>query len=170
MAEAVKGIDLILLFRILKDAEKEAAFKLAFQTEHEIEKSKDSDSVATKDGPIRIPGAPEVDFSATSILANGDEYIERMEDAFDDDELIEIWEINKAEKGTGDDAEKYKATYYQGYVTTFGKNPNSEDATELSLEFGVNGTGVKGYATLTNDQAEVVQYAFADTTKATTTP
>lgn len=170
MAEAAKGIDVILLFRLLEDATKEAAFKLAFQTEHENTKSKDSDSVATKDGPIRTPGALEFDFSATSILSINDPYVDKLEGALDDDKLIEIWEINRAEKGTGEDADKYKATYYQGYVTSFGKNPNAEDSVELSLEFGINGKGAKGYATLTADQEEVVQYVFKDTVKEEVTP
>ncbi|MBO0449357.1 phage major tail protein, TP901-1 family [Enterococcus sp. MJM12] len=170
MAEAAKGIDVILLFRLLEDATKEAAFKLAFQTEHENTKSKDSDSVATKDGPIRTPGALEFDFSATSILSINDPYVDKLEGALDDDKLIEIWEINRAEKGTGEDADKYKATYYQGYVTSFGKNTNAEDSVELSLEFGINGKGAKGYATLSADQEEVVQYVFKDTVKETVTP
>lgn len=170
MAEAVKGIDIILLFRLLEDATEESAKKLAFQTEHENTKSKDGDSVATKDGPIRTPGALEFDFSCTSILAKGDEYVDKLEEALDDDKIIEIWEINRAEKGTGENADKYKATYYQGYVTSFGKNPNSEDSVELSLEFGINGKGAKGYATLTAEQEEVVQYVFKDTVKETVPP
>ena len=170
MAEAAKGIDVILLFRLLEDATKEAAFKLAFQTEHENTKSKDSDSVATKDGPIRTPGALEFDFSATSILSINDPYVDKLEEALDEDKLIEIWEINRAEKGTGEDADKYKATYYQGYVTSFGKNPNAEDSVELSLEFGINGKGAKGYATLSTEQEEVVQYVFKDTVKETVPP
>lgn len=164
MAEAVKGIDVILLFRLLKDAKNEAAGKLAFQTEHENTKSKDSDSVATKDGPIRTPGALEFDFSATSIMAKDDDMLPKLESALDNDELIEIWEINKAEKQS-EGENKYKAKYYQGYVTSFGKSPNAEDSVEVSLEFGINGKGADGYATLTDDQAEVVQYAFKDTVK-----
>lgn len=171
MKQAAKGIDIILLFRLLKDSTKEAAWKLAFQTEHENTKSKDSDSTPTKDGPIRTPGALEIDFSATSILSINDSYVEKLETALDDDEIIEIWEINKAEKGTGEDADKYKATYYQGYVTSFGKNPSAENSVELSLEFGINGKGAKGFATLNEEQEEVVQYVFKDTTKeATETP
>uniref|UniRef100_UPI0022E89729 phage major tail protein, TP901-1 family n=1 Tax=Enterococcus faecalis TaxID=1351 RepID=UPI0022E89729 len=96
----------------------------------------------------------EIDFSATSILSVGDPYVDQLEEALDNDDIIEIWEINKAEKGTGDNADKYKATYYQGYVTSFGKSPNAEDT----------GKGAKGFATLTADQEEVVQYVFKDTT------
>ena len=161
---AAKGIDIILLFRLLKKSKEEAAWKLAFQTEHENTKTKDSDSVATKDGPIRIPGSLEIDFSATSILSVGDPYVDQLEEALDNDDIIE------AEKGTGDNADKYKATYYQGYVTSFGKSPNAEDTVEVSLEFGINGKGAKGFATLTADQEEVVQYVFKDTTIETADP
>lgn len=170
MAEALKGVDIILLFRLLRKSTEEAAWKLAYQTEHENTKTKDSDSTATKDGPIRTPGALEFDFSATSILSKNDPYVDELEEALDNDEIIEIWEINKAEKGTAENADKYKAKYYQGYVTSFGKNPNAEDSVELSLEFGINGKGAKGYATLTTDQEEVVQYIFKDTTKENAIP
>lgn len=168
--EALMGIDLILLFRLKKKAAEEAAGKLAFQTEHENTKTKESESTATKDGPIRTPGTPEIDFSVTSIMAKGDTYVDDLEAALDNDEIVEIWEINKAEKGTGENADKYKATYYQGYVTSFGKTPNAEGAVELSLGFGINGTGAKGYATLTEQQEEVVQYVFTDTVQATVEP
>ncbi|TNX43411.1 phage major tail protein, TP901-1 family, partial [Enterococcus faecium] len=80
-----------------------------------------------------------------------------------------IWEINKAEQGTDDNANKYKATYYQAYVSEFTPSAAAEDNVELSLSFAVNGVGQDGYATLTEDQADVVQYAFKDTVKATST-
>lgn len=165
MAEAKKGIDVILLYRVLKNEAKEAAWKMAFQTEHSNGKSRDADSTATKDGPIQNMAAIEYDFSATSIVAVGDKHIDELDDAFDNSELIEIWEIDKAEKGTDTDVDKYKATYFQGYVSSFSKTPNAEDALELEIEFAINGIGQKGYATLTTDQAEVVSYVFKDTVK-----
>ena len=66
--------------------------------------------------------------------------------------------------------DKFESVYYQGYLTSFKKTKNAEDLIELELEFAVNGTGVKGYATLNTSQAEVVQYEFADTTKGTASP
>ncbi len=41
---------------------------------------------------------------------------------------------------------------------------------ELSLEFGVFGKPQKGYATLTDEQADVVQYVFKDTVKEEAAP
>ena len=162
MAEltAKQGKDIILLYRVLSKASKEAAWKLAFQTEHSNEKTRDYNTTATKDGPVGALAEVEYSLSATSIAANGDPHLDEMDKAFDDGEIIEVWEIDKAEKGSDG---KYKAKYLRAYLTSFSYEPNSEDALELSLEFGVFGKPQKGYATLTTEQANVVQYVFKDT-------
>ena len=162
MAEltAKQGKDIILLYRLLSKATKEAAWKLAFQTEHSNEKTRDYNTTATKDGIIGSLAAIEYSLSATSIAANGDPHLDEMDKAFDDGEIIEVWEIDKAEKGSDG---KYKAKYLRAYLTSFSYEPNSEDALELSLEFGVFGKPQKGQATLTEEQANVVQYVFKDT-------
>lgn len=167
MAEltAKQGKDIILLYRLLSKATQEAAWKLAFQTEHSNEKTRDYNTTATKDGAIGALAEVEYSLSATSIAANGDPHLDEMDKAFDDGEIIEVWEIDKAEKGSDG---KYKAKYLRAYLTSFSYEPNSEDALELSLEFGVFGKPQKGYATLTDEQADVVQYVFKDTVKETT--
>ena len=157
---AKQGKDIILLYRLLSKATKEAAWKLAFQTEHSNEKTRDYNTTATKDGTIGSLAAIEYSLSATSIAANGDPHLDEMDKAFDDGEIIEVWEIDKAEKGSDG---KYKAKYLRAYLTSFSYEPNSEDALELSLEFGVFGKPQKGQATLTEEQANVVQYVFKDT-------
>ena len=167
MPIAKKGIDSILLFRLLSDASKADGAKLAFQTEHSTEKSRDTNSVKTKDGVLQSVGGIEVSITATTIMAEDDELVAKLETAMDKGELVEVWEIEKNAKKKSD---KFEAVYYQGYLTSFKKTKNAEDLIELELEFAVNGTGVKGYATLNNSQAEVVQYEFADTTKGTASP
>ena len=167
MPVAKKGIDSILLFRLLSDASKADGAKLAFQTEHSTEKSRDTNSVKTKDGVLQSVGGIEVSITATTIMAEDDELVAKLETAMDKGELVEVWEIEKNAKKKGD---KFESVYYQGYLTSFKKTKNAEDLIELELEFAVNGTGVKGYATLNNSQAEVVQYEFSDTTKGTASP
>ena len=49
-------------------------------------------------------------------------------------------------------------------MTEFDKSSNAEDMIEVSLTFGVNGTGADGYATVTAAQLEIASYVFADTT------
>ena len=97
MAEAVKGIDIIWLYRILKDAQTEPAFKVAYQTENGLTETKDADATATKDGSIRLPGDLETEGSMTSILAKGDVYIKKLRQAMRKGDKVEFWEINKSE-------------------------------------------------------------------------
>lgn len=163
-AEAVQGKKLVYLYRIKKDDAGSDATTLAFTTENGRTKSKDADSTATKDGSIRTPGTAETEITATSILAVGDKMIDKLEAALDNDELIEIWEANLAEPAeTGEN--RFKGMYFQGYLTEFEKTSNAEDFVECSLRFGINGSGAKGDVTVTVDQQEIANYAFADTQK-----
>lgn len=160
--EAVQGKQLIYLYRIQEKAATEAATQIAFTTENERTKSKDADSTATKDGSIRTPGTSESEVSATSILAQGDTTIDNLEAAMDEDKLLEIWEVNLANAHESE-ANKFYATYYQGYLTEVSLSSSAEDYVEVSLTFGLNGDGAKGYATVTQEQQDMAAYVFTDT-------
>ena len=153
-ADAVRGKKIVYLYRLKKDAAKNAATALAFTTENGRTTSKDADT----------PGAAEVEITATSILAKGDTLIDSLEDAMINDELVEIWEANLDEPASSG-SNKFKGKYFQGYVTELEKTSNAEDMVEVSLTFGVNGTGEKGDVTVTAAQQEVAAYVFTDTTK-----
>lgn len=159
-AEAVQGKKIVYLFRVLSKAATSAAAAMAFVTENERTKSKDADSTATKDGAIRTPGATETEITATAILAKGNGLAEELEEAMDNDELIEIWEVNLAEEAS---AGKYKGTYYQGYLTEFSLTSSAEEHAEYSTTFAVNGKGAKGECTVSAEQQEIAQYVFKDT-------
>ena len=97
-------------------------------------------------------------------LAQLDLLLVGEEAALDDDEKMEIWEVNLAEPQASS-TDKFKAKYFQGYLTEIDKTSNAEDNVELSLTFGLEGKGVDGYATVTAEQQEVAAYVFADTQK-----
>lgn len=163
-AEAVQGKKVVYLYRIKKDSITTDGTLLAFTTENGRSKSKDADSVATKDGSIRTPGTTEVEITATSILSKGDKMLDKLEDAMDNDELIEIWEANLAEAAVGGQ-NKFVGMYFQGYLTEFEKNSSAEDYVECSLTFGVNGSGKRGDVSVSVAQQEIADYVFADTKK-----
>lgn len=163
-AEAVSGKKVIYLYRIHDEAATENAVMLAFTTENTRTKSKDADSTITKDGSIRTPGAAEVEIEATSILAKGDTMIEKLEDAMDNDQLVEIWEAN-LEEPAADGENKFKGMYFQGYLTEFEKVSSAEEFVECTLTFGINGSGVRGDVTVSAEQQEMANYVFADTQK-----
>ncbi len=161
-AEAVQGKRIVYLFRVLSKAAEKAATAMAFVTENERTKTKDAESTATKDGSIRTPGVAEIELSATAILAKGDPMAEELEDAMDADELMEVWEVNLDEPGSTDG--KFKSRYFQGYMTEFTLTSSAEEHAEYSTAFGLNGNGVKGEATVTDEQQDIANYVFKDTT------
>ena len=166
-AEPVKGKKIFYLIRRYAERTQEAAKTVAFQTEGSRNMSKDADSVATKDGTIRVPGAGEVEISITSLVTEGDGLHDKLEAVMESGELMEIWEVNAPEKGTETNANKYKARYHQGYLTSLELSAGAEDFAELSQTYSINGMGVAGYVTLTEEQKDIVQYLFADTVKVT---
>lgn len=163
-AEAVQGKKLVYLYRIKSEAATADGALLAFTTENGRTKSKDGDITATKDGSIRTPGEIEQEITATSLLAKGDEMIDKLEDAMDNDELIEIWEANLDEPAA-DGENKFAGRYFQGYLTEFEKTSTAEDFVECNLTFGINGKGAKGDVTVSVEQQEMANYVFTDTAK-----
>lgn len=162
-SEAVQGKKLVYLFRIKDEAATEDGTMLAFTTENTRTKSKDGDTTVTKDGSIRTPGAVEQEISATALLAKGDTMIGKLEDALDNDQIIEIWEAN-LEEPAGDN-NKFAGRYFQGYLTELEITSSAEDFVEASLTFGINGSGAKGDVTVSTEQQEMANYVFTDTAK-----
>lgn len=163
-AEAVQGKKIVYLYRLLKEKGAENAANIAFVTENGRSVSVDSDSTSTKDGPIRTPGTPEIEITTESVLAKGDELIEKLEDAQLSGDTIEIWEVNLEEPAQSS-SNKFKGKYYQGLITEFELTSASDDYAAVSMTFGINGTGAKGDVTVTAEQQETANYVFADTQK-----
>lgn len=163
----IKGNRIIYLYRLLKEAKQNPATAMAFTTENSRSKSRDADTVTTKDGTIRVPGEVETEISTTALFASeNDEMVGKLEKAIDSGEKVEIWEVNLDKPGTETENKgKFAAKYFQGYATSFELSSNSEDHAEASLDFGIEGTGKDGYATVTEKQQELAAYVFKDTTK-----
>lgn len=163
-AEAVQGKKIIYLFRPISKEATNDAVAMAFVTENERTKSKDAETTATKDGTVRTPGATETEISATALLAKGDTLADELEDAMDNDEIIEIWEANLDEP-SGAGSNKFKGRYYQGYLSEFTLTSEAEGHAEYETTFAINGKGAKGDVTVTAEQQEIANYVFKDTQK-----
>lgn len=163
-AEAVLGSKIVYLYRCLEDAATEDGTVFAFVTENTLTESKDNETTATKDGPVNTPGESEIEIESTSLLAVGDTMYGKMRKAMRENKVIEIWEANLAEPAeTGEN--KFKGTYYQGYLTEFEKSSSAEDHVEVSTTFKINGTGADGDVTVSAEQQKIASYVFKDTTK-----
>ena len=163
-SEVVSGKQIVYLFRPHKDIATKDGTTIAFTTENEITRSSDSDSTQTKDGAIVAVADPEVEITATTLLAVGDTKIEELEDSLDAHDLMDIWEANLAEP-VANQTNKFKGRYFQGYVSQLDKSSPADGNVEISLTFAINGKGVRGDVTVTTEQQEIASYVFIDTPK-----
>lgn len=161
----VQGKDRILMFRLLTDSKKDNATKLALQTEHTWSLENETETKQTKDGAIATSGTQEHSLEITAVASN-DEINELLYKAANDQLELEVWDINIKEKGTGQNANKYKAKYARGFLSSWEDPANAEEVVEFSTSMTVNGKPVEGYATLSDsDVAEYnASYGFYDTT------
>lgn len=161
MPEMLDGKHKILLFRKLSDQTSEAA-KLVFQTEHTFSYSRELESIITKDGRVVRVGELESEVSIDAIQAAGDPTSEMLRDSVIKGEKLELWEVTVDEELKDDDG-KFPAVYAQGYLDSWENAASAEEDATISSNFSVELEPQFGFATLTEEQQEAIQYAFQDT-------
>lgn len=168
MSGMQQGINKILLFRLLSQAEEGAAAKLVFQTGHTFNLSRSIDKVATKDGSLNKVGQLETEVSIEAIQAKNDPVATMLRDAVIKGQKLELWEVTIDEDlKVGN---KYPAVYAQGYLDSWEWDAEVEDESTVSSTFHVELEPQFGETELTAEQEEAVQYAFRDTAAVPATP
>ena len=159
----LEGKNKILLFRKLSERGTSAA-KLSFQTGHTFDFSRDSDAIVTKDGIIRKINELESEVTGIeAVQSKEDPVAELLLDSVLEGEKLELWEVT-VDEDLKDEQNKYPAIYCQGYMTSWSTDNGAEDEATYSGDFAIELIPQFGFATLTEEQAQAVQYVFADTT------
>lgn len=161
MPEMQQGKNKILLFRLLEEQNTEAA-KLVFQTDHTFSYSRSLDRIVTKDGTIVKVGGLESEVSIEAIQSKKDPTYTMLQNAMKKGKKLELWEVTVDEELKNEE-EKYPAVYCQGYLDSWEPGAPVEDEATVSSNFIVELEPQDGFATLTEEQEEAVQYAFRDT-------
>lgn len=157
MAEVKKGKQIVLFWRLLKEAASKEAVMAIFQTEHSVERSRDADATETKSGPIRTAAVLEEEVPFTFLLANGDPTMDILEAGINDGEKVEQWEVDL---NTKDESGNYASVYRQGYITELNITANAEDSVEVEGTFATDMLAQKGTVKLTEEEEKAIQYAF----------
>lgn len=160
------GKNRILMFRQWSKRGEAGATKLALQTKHEWKYEAKSDSTDTKDGTINSPATPAVtlDIEAISSL---DDVNTMLKDSVVNQEKLEVWDINLADKKEDG---KFGATYAQGYMTSWDVPSEVGKLDELKTAMNIDQIPQDGEATISAEQAKEIQYTFADTAKVAEEP
>ena len=156
-----KGQDTIVLVRKLSEETTQSAGYIMYQTDYTKDMTNETEETITKDGVAQSATTPTTEISLTALSAVDDEQMDAIEDSMISGEPYGFWEINKAVQNETD---KFKAVYQECIITSFSKSAGAEGSVEITLDVAVYGIPQRGYATLTLEQQEVVQYAFKDTT------
>ncbi len=155
-ALAEHGKKKILACRLLKDAGTKTGAKLLLQVNHTIRYSRAVDSVKTKDGTIGVDGGLEVTLSLTAISSK-DEVNTMLKQSVIDGDKVEFWEIDLA---TATAAGECDALYMQGLLSNWETPANVDSLIEISSEATIDGVPQAGKVTITDMQAQEIQYAF----------
>jgi len=171
MNTAVQGVDKILMFRMLKDAASQKAAKLALQTKHTLKYDRKTNTTQTKDGALNSTDGLETKLTIEAV-ATRDELNLMLEKSVIDGEVVEIWEIDygAGPVASGPNAGKYQALYMQGLLGSWEAPSNVGEFTTISTEAVINGKPQEGFATVTEEQQEEIQYAFKDVAVEIPTP
>lgn len=156
---AVTGKNLIYMYRLNSESATVDGVRIAFTTENEMSISSDADATATKDGSVRGASVAELELTATSLMDATDPMIPKLKSAILNGSLLDVWEVNLDKPKTGN---KFEGTYYQAYITEFTTSSPADGNVEVSMTFGINGSGATGDVTVPTSQQDD-QYTFVDT-------
>lgn len=159
---AVTGKNLIYMYRLNSESATVDGIRIAFTTENELSISSDADATATKDGSVRGASVAELELTATSLMDANDAMIPKLKSAILNGSLLDVWEVNLDKPKTGN---KFEGTYYQAYITEFTTSSPADGNVEVSMTFGINGSGATGDVTVPTSQQDDGQYTFVDTPK-----
>lgn len=159
--KTLQGKNAILLVRELSKDKKEAAHVVPFQTSLSFDPSADSDSTATKSGPVNSSSSVESDLEFE--FTNSTHYIaDMLRHALFDGRDLEMWILHKDRTKLDSDGktEQAYAWYMRGQVKEDSNDNDADDLSKRDVTFTVNGTPKDGWTKFTQEQQEDIDYLF----------
>lgn len=159
---AIRGVDVVVYARLLKDAKTADGEEIVFQTEAELSEKAKSDSVETKMGTILNVKGAETELSCSSYIARGgtkDQY-KWLTEAFRAKEKFELWIVDLKSKDSL--SSKYNAQYFHAQISEMKSKAAAEDYWALDLTFAIEGNGKFGQTALNAEQQESADYEFKE--------
>ena len=154
----IQGVKKVLFFQAMDDTTTDGSgLRLAFQTEHTLTQERETIEELTKDGNIKDTGDINASLSFTSYVAKNDPTFDLLQEAFNNNESLQVWEVDLTEK---DEGETYDSLYAQGKLTSFEVSNSADGFSELSTELAINLIPQRGPVTVSEAQFDAVQYAF----------
>ncbi len=158
---AQRGKDHILMVRLLEEATKKQAARLALQIEHSWSYSRSNTATETKDGTINAPGGLATTLNLTAISTN-DDVNKMLKQSVIEGKKVEFWDIDLS--SYDESTKKCKAVYAQGSLESWEIPKPVADYINISTTANIDGTPQEGEVTLDPTQVDQILYAFRDIT------
>lgn len=152
--ELIQALDFIYLYKI--EGETGNAWKVANLTEGSTSESRAFDTVPTKDGAKKTPGAYEGSNSFSSLLGKGDPSIAKLKGLVRkaNPEKLLVWGIDRTDIG---EETTLPGEFSRNVVTSVDTSAGSEGNVEISFETEVEGTVINGEVNVTPALLEILQ-------------
>lgn len=166
--KALQGKNAVLMARPLeKDHEMEAQL-IPYQTGVSFDPSADSDSTATKDGPVNSKSSVETD-AGVNFINNNSWIADKLRHSLFDGKTIELWIINQDRlrlnaDGTTNEAYMY---YMRGNVSEDSNDNDADDLSTREVSFSIDSMPVDGWGKLSETQRRDFDYVFRGVNKIT---
>lgn len=156
MPKTLKGVNAVAFARKYSEAASKEAELIPWQTSLSFDPSKDSDSTATKDGPVNSEGSIETDLE-TEFINNTSAIADAFYDSLFDGEKIEFWIVHKDRVNANGEC---FAWYMQTTVSEDSNDNDADDNSTRDVSFTVDGTPKRGWVKLSAEQQASVDYVF----------
>ena len=166
--KALQGKNAVLMARPLeKDHEMEAQL-IPYQTGVSFDPSADSDSTATKDGPVNSKSSVETD-AGVNFINNNSWIADKLRHSLFDGKTIELWIINQDRLRLNADGSTNEAYMYymRGNVSEDSNDNDADDLSTREISFSIDSTPVDGWGKLSETQRRDFDYVFRGVNKIT---
>src|SRR5699024_12078679 len=103
----------------------------------------------TKDGNLKDTSEINATLSFTSYVAKNDPTFDLLQESFNNNETVQVWEVDLTEM---DGENLYDSIYAQGKLTSFEVSNSADGFAELSTELAINLIPQRGPVTVRSEE------------------
>jgi len=159
--KTLQGKNAVLMARPLEMDHQIEAQLIPFQTSLSFDPSADSDSTATKDGPVNTRSAVETD-AEVEFVNNNSWIADKIRHMLFDGKPIELWIINQDRLRLNADGTTNEAYmwYTQGSVKEDSNDNDADDNSTRDVSFAIDKTPVDGWSKFSKEQQHDFDFVF----------
>ena len=153
---AIQGKNLVLFARKLAEAKEKRGMPVPYQTSLDFSLQRESKTDATKDGYVSKQSPLQADLKF-EFVNNWSEIAEKLQMSLFIGDKIEFWIVNYQRRNDKGQCFTY---YMRGTVTEDDVDGDPDDVSSRKMTISIDGDTDMGWASLSQDDEEMIDYVF----------